>query len=160
MKKLFFIALATLSLMACTKEGPQGQPGAQGVQGPQGPDAKTFEYNLTFNPGDTYKSYSGITGFDSGDVVVTYVFNASYGGESYYVQTPYAAGNLYVWTEFGGSNGNIFVNTTRADGVAGSPWTATTTLSFKSVLIKSSGLIKNPDLDLSNYNEVKEAFNL
>jgi hypothetical protein len=162
MKRLLMIALFGLSLTACQKEGKQGVAGAQGAQGVAGPDAKTFTYNLTFNAGDTYKSYTGITGFDQGDMVVTYFNYENLGGEEFYVQTPYiyAAGNLNLFVEVGSETGILFVNALKADGASGSPIVGTITFRFKSILIKSTGLQKHPNLDLTSYKDVKEAFNL
>lgn len=157
MKKLSLLLILSLVLFSCKKEGPQG---LQGPQGAAGPEAKTFNFNLTFNPGDTFGVYSGITGFDQDDMVITYVFNDVYGGNNYYVQTPYTIGNFYFWTEVNESSGNLFVNVTKADGSSGSPFTTTKTLAFKAVLIKSSALILNPDVDFSNYDEVVKTFNI
>lgn len=124
-------------------------------------EAKTFNYTLTFNPGDSFQSYYGITGYDQGDVVITYVLYETLGGDSYWTQTPVVINNLVnIVPEFSDIDGSLFINTLKASGQSGSPWAATTTLAFKSVLIKSSGLKKHPNLDLTDYNEVKKAFDL
>lgn len=123
--------------------------------------AKTFNFSLTFGAGDTFKSYSGITGYDAGDVLLTFVHYDTYGGTPYWVQTPVIVNNFVnVFTEFETTSGHLFVNTLKADGTSGSPWTSSSTFSFKAVLIKSTGLIQNPNVDLTNYEAVKEAFNL
>lgn len=123
--------------------------------------AKTFNFSLTFGPGDTFKSYSGVTGFDAGDVVLTFVHYATYGGTPYWVQTPIIVNDyVNIFAEFETTYGNLFINTLKADGTPGSPWTSTSTFAFKAVLIKSSGLKQNPNVDLTNYEAVKEAFNL
>ena len=57
-----FALACGLLFTGCKKEpGPKGDTGAQGAQGQPGPQAKTFKFSLTFNSGDTFKSYSGIT---------------------------------------------------------------------------------------------------
>lgn len=167
MKILKFLTIGLLitgatSLSSCKKEvGPQGEQGIQGAQGQQGPDAKTFNFNLTYNSGDTFKGYNGITGFDSGDVVLTFVLYETLGSTGYWSQMPIILpGYANFIPEFSETTGNLFINTKKTDGTAGSPWTSTSTFSFKAVLIKSSGLIQNPDVDLTSYEAVKEAFNL
>ena len=159
------ITILTIGLLitgitsSCKKEvGPQG---VQGVQGVQGPDAKTFNFNLTFNSGDTYQSYNGITGYDSGDVVLTFALYETLGSTGYWLQIPAViSGVANFIPEFSETTGNLFINTKKTDGTTGSPWTSTSTLKFKAVLIKSTGIIKNPDLDLTDYTAVKKAFNL
>lgn len=157
MKKLSLLLILSLALFSCKKEGPQGPQGPSGVAGPE---AKTFNFNLTFTAGSTFASYSGITGFDQNDMVITYVLNDSYGGDDYYVQTPYTIGNLYFWTEVNEKDGNLFVNVTKADGSSGSPFASSTTLAFKAILIKSSALTLHPGVDFSNYKEVVKTFNI
>tara|TARA_R110001592_G_scaffold142757_1_gene365067 strand:+ start:69 stop:596 length:528 start_codon:yes stop_codon:yes gene_type:complete len=165
---ILVIIASVLTTFSCTKEGKQGETGQQGAtgavgpQGDPGPQAKTFNFNLTFNAGDTYKSYNGITGFDADDVLLVYIFNANYGAD-YYVQLPYILGGstgINIYAEFSEVEGFLFINTENANGTSGSPWTSTTTLGFKAVLISSSARLANPDVDYSNYYEVKGYFNL
>ena len=156
-----------LMFIGCKKEGPQGPAGPAGptgAVGQAGPQAKTFTFTLVFNSGDTFKSYSGVTGFNTDDVLLVYVFNANY-GDDYYVQLPYMAGDagasgVHFWAEFSEMTGNLFINTTWADGTAGSPWSSTKTFKFKAVLISSSQFKANPNVNWSNYNEVKATLNL
>lgn len=54
------------------------------------------------------------------------------------------------------SSGSISFYTQDDDALTPPPGTVT----FKVVTIEASGLIANPDVDLNNYKEVKEAFNL
>lgn len=159
-----------LMFTGCKKEGPQGPAGpagptgATGATGQAGPQAKTFVFSLTFNSGDTFKSYSGITGFNTDDVVIVYIHNNTYSGTDYYTQLPYmtdaGSGGINVWPEMNETNGSLFINTTWADGTAGSPWSSSVTFKFKAVLISSSQFVKYPNLDWANYNEVKSTLNL
>lgn len=153
MKKISLLLILSLVFFACQKgsPGPKGDPGES---------AKTFNFNLTFNLGDTYQEFNGISGFEAGDMVITYIYNESYGNESYYVQTPYQVGNLYFWTEVSESTGRLYVNVSKTDGSVGSAYTTSTTLSFKAILIKSTAIAANPDVDYTNYKEVVEAFDL
>ena len=143
------------------KKPEKGDKGDIGATGPQGPDATTFTYFLNFSPSSTFDTYSGITGFDANDVVVNYVFNANYGGEDFYIQLPYVlSGSVNIYAEVGETTGLVFINTDKADGTSGSPWTSAVSLKFKSVLIKSRAMKQHPGLNLKDYNAVKQAFNL
>lgn len=178
---MLVILSSILTTFSCTKEGKQGiagtngingtvgangQDGLNGTNGQDGQDgvdglgAKTFNFNLTFNAGDTYKSYSGITGYDADDVVLFFMYFETFGSQNYWVSMPVVLGNVNLIPEFSDQTGLAFVNTYKSDGTAGSPWTSTNTFSFKAVLIKSSQYIANPNIDYSNYYEVKGAFNL
>lgn len=165
-KMLSMFALACgLLFTNCAKDGatgPAGPAGPAGATGQAGPQAKTFTFTLVFTSADTYKSYSGITGFNQDDVLLVYVFNANYGSD-YYVQLPYMAGGssgVNIYAEFAEDSGNLFINTENADGSVGSPWTSNTTLKFKAVLISSSQFKAHPNTNWGNYNEVKAALNL
>ena len=67
---------------------------------------------------------------------------------------------MNIIPEFSKSSGFVFINTLKADGTSGSPWTSSSTLSFKAVLVKSSLLIANPGITSKNYEEVKRILNL
>lgn len=137
--------------------GPQGQTGANGADGPE---ATTQNYTLTFTTAQNWQTYNGFAGlFDANDIIVTYIFNATY-GEDFYVQLPFTYGTVVAYAEVGETTGYIFINTDKANGTTGSPWSSNTTLKFKSVLIKSKAMKKHPNLNLKDYNAVKQAFNL
>ena len=149
-----------LTFSSCKKgdTGPKGETGADGIAGPQ---AKTFNFNLTFSSGDTYKSYSGITGYDADDVVIVYVMYETLAGTNYWTQLPVILSNAVSFVpEFSETSGFLFINTLKASGAAGSPWTSTSTLAFKAVLIKSSQIAANPNINYKDYNAVKSAFKL
>lgn len=178
MKNLLTLLLGLtllISFTACEKEGPIGPQGEQGPQGATGAngadgadgadgqsalDAKTFNYTLTFTTSDTWQTYSGITGFDTDDVIITYVQFETINNVPFWTQIPFTYGGITYFPEFSETTGQIYINTIKSDGSAGSPWTATTTLGFKSVLIKSSQRTLQPDLDYSDYLKVKEVFGL
>lgn len=80
-----------LTLSSCKKPekgetGPKGETGATGAQGQAGPQAKTFNFTLTFAAGDTYQSYSGITGFNADDVIMVYTVYETLGTTKYWTQ--------------------------------------------------------------------------
>ena len=75
MKRIINLSLFTfmlLSVISCKKEvvGPQGQ---QGVQGVSGPEAKSYSFTTTYNAGETFKSFTGVTDFSPGDAMLFYV---------------------------------------------------------------------------------------
>jgi hypothetical protein len=154
MKKLLFLLTIVTLISSCKKED-MSKYATKDELANYG--AKTFNFDLTFNAGDTYQSFSGITGYEPGDVVISFVKTDSY----LWVQMPVILYNyVNLLPEFSENTGNLFINTLFADGSAGSPWTSPTSASFKAVLIKSSGLIQHPDVDLTSYSAVKKAFNL
>lgn len=162
MKTIVAICVIALTLGSCKKEpGPKGDTGATGAQGQAGPQAKTFNFSLTFNAGDTYKSYSGVTGYTAGDIVMTYIKYETLGTEGYWTQLPYLVGNAVNFVpEFGDQTGLLFINTEKADGTSGSPWGSTSSYDFKAVLITVAHRLAHPNVNWKNYSEVKEALKL
>lgn len=171
MKKLLFIAvLFSLSFTACQKEeGPAGPIGPQGPQGPQGNNGNANVHSATFivNPGDwAYNapsyyvtlSYPQITQdiINTGAVLV-YLQN----NPGNYSQLPltFYPSNTYSET-FEISSGLSNVKIFRTDSDLTDPGPVSNALTFKVVVIASSGKKANPNLDLKDYSKVKEAFNL
>lgn len=150
-----------LTLNSCKKveKGPAGPTGAAGATGANGPEAKTYNVTFTYGAGETYRYYSGVTDFESDDVLLIYLVYLSVGGQT--LCTPISAtvyGVDYL-TLFVESTGAISFNTYAA-GTYSSPWSTSQEVRYKIVHIKSSGLIKHPNVDLSKYEEVKAAYNL
>lgn len=153
MKQLLFIfTVVAIGFSSCQK-------GATGPKGDPGPDAKTFNFSLTFTPGSTFQEYSGVTGFDDGDMIITYIKHEVYEA-AYYVQIPYTVGNLYFYPEISEATGNIYINVEKTDNTAGQIFTTNTTIDFKAILIKSSYLKDNPNVDFANFKEVEATLNL
>lgn len=156
MKRLTMsLLIVTAMFSSCQKEGPKGETGASG------PDAVMQSYTLYYESGETYKQYSGFVGsYDSGDIIVTYVDDPNeVGVEGFWVQTPFISNNEVNFYAETTNSGSIFLNTLVA-GTGASPWTQQHYFNYRSVLIKGTGLAKNPNLDLTDYREVKEAFDL
>jgi hypothetical protein len=132
----------------------------QQQQTPAEPSATTYNFNLTFDPGETFESYSGITGFDNNDVVLVYIRYEVLGSDGFWTLLPWMSESdgVYIVPEFSESTGLLFINTTWANGNSGSPWSSSITFYFKAVLIKSKSLLQ--DVDYTNYEEVKEAYKL
>lgn len=153
----------TLSLSTSCKKaekGDTGPTGATGSQGQSGPQAKTFNFNLTFVSGDTFKNYTGITGFDPDDVILTYAKYETLGTTDYWVALPAVIGTVNFIPEFSDVTGNGYINTLKSNGTSGSPWTSTNTFAFKIVLIKSAQRLANPNVNYKDYNAVKKVFSL
>ena len=157
-KFLGMIAVAAgLFLASCSKEGPAGANGADGATGatgpagPAGPSAKVFDYSFTYAVGDSLKSTT-LTGSAATDVAVTY-WKFSDGSM---IQLPYGSyeSTFYVINYFYPSTGVVEVEIPKRTATTG----ATTAIPFRSVLIKATA--KVPFLDYSNYNAVKEFYNL
>lgn len=151
---------------SCTKEvvGPQGEQGIQGNQGEkgeQGPGAKTYEFNMTFaaNAVEQYYQIPGLN-FSDGDALLGFALYDVYNGTGYWAPLPYTYANRVYLFNFSENSGSFWVNLKNATTGANFPFTTATTLSFRAVHIKSSWISANPDVDLNNYEEVKNALNL
>ena len=156
MKKIIFALALAVTVFSCKKEvvGPTGPQGEQGVQGP---GATTKKFNITFNAGDTYKSYNpGFVDFGSNDIMLVYLFSDNYGSSDYYIQLPtILLGAVNVYPEIS-EDGQIFINTDKADGSSGSPWVSSVNLGFKAVHIKSSTIALHPEIDWENKDQVAD----
>lgn len=158
MKTLITTTLLSIIILlsSCKKEGPQGPTGPQGEKGDPGPAAITKEFNLTFDPGDTFETYNGFVGdYDAGDVILVYIYWADHGSK-YYVQLPFTRGTVVNYAEVGHDHGLLIVNVENTT-TGGSIITSTTTFGYKAVLIKSEIKRMMPkDFDYSNYENVVE----
>lgn len=155
---LFF---GTLTMYSCKKYATKDDLKEYATQSDlNNSQAKVFNYNLTFAAGSTYEIYDGIKGFQKGDIIVTYLFYESLGGDdNYWVQLPfYLDSQINIFAEYSELDGYMFINAQLDDGSA--PWMSPTPMSLKSVLIKANGLKTHPDLDLKKYEEVAKVFNL
>jgi len=165
MKKIIFALSLAVTVFSCKKEvvgptGPQGEQGIkgdQGNQGEQGPGATTKKFNLTFNAGDTFKSYSpGFSNFGINDIMLVYIYSDTYGTSDYYIQLPtILLGAVNVYPEIS-AGGHLFINTAKADGSSGSPWVSSVNLGFKAVHIKSSTIALHPEIDWENKDQVAD----
>lgn len=150
------IALIGITTFACTKEGAKGE---QGIQGVAGPSAKNYEFNLTFDAGSTFEQCPTVSNWADGDALLFFTVYETLGGENYYVSLPYSNGTFTFAPEFGEVNGIAYINA-YDDNTFTSPFASSQTFSFKMVHIKASGLILHPDVDLTDYKEVKNTFDL
>lgn len=181
---LNFLAIMMLSMgmffSSCTKEvvGPQGPQGEQGVAGSNGQDgqdgqdgnANVKAYSFTAQPGDWFSfGTSGEVGYGWG---VTYSLSAItqdivnngtvllyYNTGSAMVAMPYSfPEDGYVETYlYGYYAGGIQIERYDTDLFTTPPPAART---FKIVVIGGSARLANPDLDLTNYEEVMAFYGL
>ena len=159
-----------LTLNSCKKvekgpAGPAGPAGATGATGStgetgqSGPEAKTYHVQFTYGAGETYREFYGVTNYESNDALLVYLVYVGVGGGTYCTPisaTVYGIDYLTVHLE---STGVVSFNTFAA-GTYSSPWSTDQVVNYKIVHIKSTGLIKHPNVDLTNYAEVKAAYNL
>lgn len=147
-----------LTLTSCKKveKGPAGPTGATGASGPE---AKTYTVDVMYYAGDTYKTFSGVTDFEEGDILLFFVqIGSGFGGDGY-IQMPLSLNGIDYFGLFYEISGTALMFN-YISGTASSPWTSSQAMRYKIVHIKSTGLIKHPNVDLSNYKEVKTAYNL
>jgi hypothetical protein len=154
---------SVLTTFSCTKEGKEGPPGPAGTNGTNGTNgnANVIGTNtVTLNSGDWSATGAGwyVTLTASGitqDVVdkgIVQVF-IQYGTEWW--SLPDLSG--INSTQFGFGLGYVQLLNYNSDySQATNPGTKT----FRIVIIPSSARLANPNIDYTNYNEVKRAFNL
>lgn len=163
MKKIKYFTLGILlvgavSMMSCEKKATQDELTNQK------PESTVF--NLKFSPSVSSNSFSGIKGYMKGDVILVYGWTKRDGKEAWVAlpgtvyHTDSQTGLVSRSFVFEEQTGKLHINTFNADGTSGSPWTKDMNFQYKAVVVKSSAIQENPDVDLKNYKEVKKRFNL
>lgn len=168
----FFLMLG-VAIAGCEKdEGPVGPQGPQGTQGPEGPQGPTGNANvqsqtITVSPADWNDEgtwYSTIMPCDiiteeiqeSGAVMA---YHRSF-DNSIYTALPVSAmfigDTVTTHMGFEHSVNEVYFFIQTDEGITPAPGSRT----FKVVAIESSGLAANPGLNLKDYEEVEQAFNL
>jgi hypothetical protein len=150
---LAICGIALMGIIGCTKEGPQGPPGnANVVSSTISSSAWAYSspsWSITF-------TYPAITQdiIDKGAVLV-YLKN----GQAF-AQLPltiYQTSSYSTSIEVASFVGGVKIFWTDSDLIQpDNPGNR----EFKIVVIAASGLAKNPNLDLNDYNAVKQAYNL
>jgi hypothetical protein len=156
-KFLLLASVLLLTFSACKKEGPAGKDGKDGNANVQ---SSTFTVTSWGYSAPSYYAdinYSAITaGIINNGAVLVYLSNGS-GGYSQLPLTIYPSSSYSETLETVSGPGFVRIFITDSDLTA--PITPGT-LTFKVVVIAASARMANPDVDLSNYNQVKKAFNL
>jgi hypothetical protein len=164
---LMLVVIAGISTtISCTKEGEKGQDGLNGINGIDGTNgtdgnANVQNFNITVNTGDwtydnlyqrQYYQYSLTANYNS--LVVCYVMS----GSGKQIMPYYEAVNQRNY-DFA----NVLYQSSPYIEFQYTDYTSTTTppsssKNFYIVIIPAR--LANPDIDYSNYNEVKRVFNL
>jgi hypothetical protein len=166
MKKIGTIMLGllvvTTLLGACKKKEVEGPAGPAGADGNANVKSATFSTVAADWTGDGVEGYSITlsTPIITADIVATGavmcymdISGTTYALPYSYLYNGFSRHMLYTY-----ETGAITVSRRDDDGATTNPGTSGATI--KVVAISSTGLIQNPNLDLSNYEEVKEAFDL
>jgi hypothetical protein len=154
---LLLSCIFLLTFSACKKEGPAGKDGKDGNANVQSATFTVASWNYSSPSYYADINYSAITsGIINSGAVLVYLSNGS-GGYSQLPLTIYPSSAYSETFETVTAPGLVRIYITDSDLTA--PNTPGT-LSFKVVVIAASARIANPDVDLSNYNEVKKAFKL
>jgi len=160
--KLLFLGLAVtgMGLSSCKKEaGPAGPAGAAGNA-----NVKSVSFNTQASDwdGDIVNGYTAnfnapiiTSGIVSTGVVLCYI---SWFGENYALPYSYLYNGYTRHMLFNYELNNLSVSVRDDDGLTSNPGDFSAVV--KIVAISSTGLIANPNLDLTDYNAVADAFDL
>lgn len=170
-KSILFLAVAIMTAFAsCIKEGPEGPAGRDGINGINGINGTNGNANVVSSSvnvtaanwtvsSNTYKvsiTYPAITNdiINKGAVLVYQQFDAN----SYQLPRTWYPASTYSRTmDYSVYLGGLSVFVSDSDLTLPTNPGAQT---FKIVVIASSQLALHPDVDLSNYEQVREAFEL
>lgn len=157
---ILVVIVGISTIFSCTKEGEKGEAGVNGVDGQDG-NANVIATNTsTTNNGNWILSgnfyYADFTIYEISQNIVDYgtviVYIQNGGG---WEALPYTWGNLSI--SYGFSLESVRVYFANTDG---SQTTNPSVQTFRTVIIPSSARLTNPNIDYTNYHEVKGAFNL
>ena len=166
---ILLLAFISLTFSACQKEGPVGPQGPEGPTGRDGNDnVSSFYYTIFENEweefGDPGVGFGYIAGMDFPEItedilnhgaVLVYLYQE---GSLYSLPTTFVnpgdGGYLTtIWTTL--QLGQVLVTFQDSDGLTVNPGDQ----EFKVVIIEG-GIVIPESLNLKNFNEVKEFFNL
>lgn len=156
------LLVVTTFLSACKKEEVVGPTGPAGADGNANVKSVTFSSVAADWTGDGAAGYSitinsSIITADivASGAVLCYmdISGTTYALPYSYLYNGYTRHMLYTY-----ETGSVTVNRRDDDGATTNP--GSSMAKIKVVAISSSGLIQNPNVDLSNYEEVKKAFDL
>jgi hypothetical protein len=166
MKKIGTIMLGllvvTMSMSACKKKevvGPTGPAGAAGNANVKSLTLETVAADWTGDPAEGY-SITLNAPIITADIVATgaVLCYVEYSGTTYALPYSYLYSTYTRHMLFNYEAGSITVDIRDDDAATINP--GTFSAKIKVVAISSTGLIQNPNVDLTNYEEVKQAFNL
>lgn len=153
------LMMMTMLFSACKKEE---------VVGPVGPAGNANVKSMTVETVSTDWTGNGAAGFSitldapiiTADIVATgaVLCYLELAGTTYALPYSYLYGSFTRHMLFEYSLGSITIDRIDDDGFTSNP--GSSLAKIKVVTIASSELIQHPNVDLTNYEEVKEAFNL
>jgi hypothetical protein len=170
MKQFFFFLLMAglTTLTSCAKEGPEGpagkdgQDGTNGTNGINGQDGNANVKSATYTiAANNWVKVNALISFVDLNVPIVTEPIASTGLVMVYRQVgdvwvawPYTTGNERFW--FWAKTGLVRIHA--EDIITQTPDEFTD--SVRVIAVSSSGLARNPDLDWTDYEAVKNAFDL
>lgn len=162
LNQILIVALSALFVLACKKEdGPEGPQGPQGETG----NANVQSQMITVQSSQwVYEdpTYSFITscGIITGEIAESGVVMCYEKRDDIYTPMPisviYNGETVTTHVGFEHKVDEIYFFIQAAEGVTPAPGERT----FKVVAIESSGLAANPGVDLYDYEEVKQTFDI
>lgn len=160
-KSIFAICVVALILTSCEKgdTGPQGAPGLQGQAG--NANVHTANYTISsLSTGSNYKYKNLYPSMITSDIINNGAVMAYLYTSSGWAAMPYTIlVNSSVQQFYRGyvSTGKYYLKINNSDSSTPS---VSVPFSFKIVTIDGLARASHPDVNLNNYEEVKEAFNL
>lgn len=162
MKKLFLsLSLVSISIIGCKKDDMSKYATKEDLASyatENDNKVNTVEFNLTFTSSQSWGNVPVLSN-KTGDVVLFFIHYDDLGGSPTWVQLPSSFGGIQFFPEEV-TNSTFFINATKVDGSSGNPFTTNVTYNFKAVILSFSQIQSNPNVDLNNYADIKEAFNL
>jgi hypothetical protein len=158
MKKLVFVFTVTaFGLLSCKKEDMSKYVTKDELsKSQQDNEAKVYKFSMTFDE-NVNTQYSPIISTNSSeDIVLTFINWETIQNTNSWVQCPLTMEGITVLPEF--FNNKLFVQILKEDGQSGSPFTDSTTLKFKAVVISAAEFKANPNFDYSDFEKVKDKF--
>lgn len=167
LNQVLILSLSTLLVLACKKEeGPEGPQGPQGETG----NANVQSQMITVLPSDwvdesvnvSHYSFTTPCGIITEEIAQSGAVMCYGKDDDVYTPLPitavFIADGDTVTSSYGfqHSINEIYFFVQGEDGITPSPGEIT----YKVVAIESSSLEANPEVDLHNYEEVKQAFDL
>lgn len=151
LKKTVMLTLiaSVFLLFSCAKDGKDGAPGPAGPAGNANVKSQIFDvnsWNWSSNQTNLNATIISNTIVNSGSVMV-YMETSAYSGV--WAALPLSFSGTEVIYAYSASNVNIVANPQ-----------PTSLERFKVVAVASSARIANPNVDYTNYEEVKATFNL
>ncbi len=159
---IFVVVISVLATLSCTKEGKEGSPGPAGTNGNANVKSQTSTVSAWSWDGAGFYNFSNINvpilTSDIANTGVVMVYLQTTSGEWAPLPRTFAitSAPTSMNQRFVYSTGNVKIIFQNSDLTQPS----SSPIVFKIVCIASSGMIAHPNVDILNYNDVKNTFNL